>query len=395
MKGFRQLILLVSSEAIGRLAAFALAATVARSYGLLVLAYLTLSQSIIAYASVISDGGLNNRAVRSLTSGEPPSVVISVTAQIQLALATAGGVVVLAVTYWWRSELAPYVAVSMAIPIATALSTPYILRAQRKITPIAMSRIVGGLTTGGVGWLLVVTRVPGYWLAAAYSASAAAMALCINYAGSVKPSAFMQKVKTGAYRAVALSIRTLGVNGLLVTTFAAAPLLAAAIAGDETSLEQTAVAVRVIFIVAAPAAMLETVLLPILLSPDRPSVWRLAALAGAVGALLSVGLWLTAPDLTPLLFGDQAASAAGALQRFGLALPATYCASVLTVGLLASHGDRWLPLATGTAIAVFTGYVLANSGMSGEQLAWAWVSAQVSLCVLSTIFLRRISWRTA
>lgn len=385
---FGRYAMLMGAEASGRLIAFLLTSIVARSLGLEVLAFVSLAQGLVAYVTVVSDGGLNNHAVRLLLKGGNVETVVAQTIRAQVALVVVASIVVGAFVVLTVPQAIPYFALLVGVPIATALSTPYVLQAQHRTGPVALSRVVGSIATVVAGLGIIIAGLPDFWIASAYSVGAIAMFVVVFRACGASRAWYFSRARLLASLVVVRETAPLAGSALMVQVLASLPLLLTQAGDDLQSFEAMGVASRLWFLASAPAAMVGAVLIPLLADPARRvGVFpRFLAVFSILGAVASGTLLVFAEPINTLLFGADAAVYSPESAVFSLGLFPFYIGAILTCRAI-SAGVYSLPFfANGVGVVVLLlGLALLDNVGATLAVSWAWVCAQVLTTVVLTI----------
>lgn len=365
------------AEAISRAATFILGALIARVSGLDSLAYLSLAQGLVAYVTVISDGGLNEHAVRRIVGGESSSAVVADTSRTQLVLAGLSTGAVIALTFAITPLAVPYVTSLVGVGLASAASIPYVLRADGRIFLLAIARLVGAASTVIVGLILLVSPAVQYppIIGLAYSAGAICLSLATIWFSRTGSAPFFRPVPSARIIALGREALPLGLSGLVVQAFSSLPLILTEKFGSSSSFQAMGVSIRLWFIAVAPAAMVGTVLVPKFADTrTRPEVLpRLVALSSALGIACSAVCYFLAEPLLTVVFGAAAAAYAGTFAVFMLGAMPYYAASVLLSSAIA-RGAYWVVLASSSAGLV--AYIAASIAWGvGDPSSWALAQA--------------------
>ncbi|SMG36738.1 Membrane protein involved in the export of O-antigen and teichoic acid [Rhodococcus rhodochrous J3] len=393
MKGSRAYFAIMSAEAAGRAMAFVVGAAIARVYGLEVLAVVTLAQSLSAYVSVTSDGGLNNHALLRLFNRSRSGKVVAETSRAQVYIAGFVAPLMAVGVYVFSPEVLPVFLVFCLVPAITAFSTPYILQHRGRLGPIAVSRFVGALTTATVGILLIyVVKPPPVYLALPYVANAAAMFLVVYGTSHIDAKWYFERVRWTRLRKSMAVIKTLGLSALVKQVHLSAPLLIASHIGSQEEFEAMGVVYRVWVVLSLPAAMLATVLIPQIArnSKIRNSESRaflaLFCLSAGVCILTSIG-----PEfILSTLFGPAAGAYGNELRIFSLALLPLAAISVLSCRLIVER--QYGTLVSSNIVGLFVlvlAYWVLRQGSASEPISIAWVISQISILLVLIFSLLR------
>ncbi|QNN53980.1 hypothetical protein [Nocardioides mesophilus] len=384
-RAFKGIASIGGAEAVGRLLTFAFTAMLAREAGLETLGYLSLSLALIALATIVSDGGLNQDATRRIVEGELPDNVAAVTIRVQLVAVLILAPLIALIGYAiYGLPTAKYVVVLLPLPLSMALAVPYLLDSRRRFAALAICRIVLTATTAAAGLVLLAVGVRGHALALAY--------VCGYWAASVSMWLFaraparlvLAQVSQGDIRPRLRTMSRLGLASILLHVFVSLPIAIAGLISVHT-LETVGVVTRLWFLLSAPAAMAGAVLIPLLAGErDLAKFKGIAAVAFFLGLTVSLLVSVFSEDLLQLLFGYEAGQAAPTLAVFVWALPLIGLVAVASAYLIAHRLDGWIAASYGLAIAIFlfTTFVLGGPVPKALDLARAWVSAYMILALV-------------
>ncbi|BFM23120.1 hypothetical protein CHE218_01620 [Microbacterium sp. che218] len=361
-----------------------LTAVVARGMGLEVLANLALAQSVVSYATVLSDGGLNNHAIRMLLHGTSVARVVSLTLKTQalMAIITVALIVVLGPIIAPSAQ--EFIWALVLVPIATALSTPYVLQARHVTWPVAFSRILGAVVTTVIGLCLVWMAALPWTLGLAYSAGAIGMALWVCRSSSVTFADVRGPVKLSEAAALLRQSAPLALYGLLLQVVTSLPLLMTQALHESESFEAMGLASRLWFIVTAPAAMAGSILIPVFADKHsaKGTFRRYLLIAVLSGSACALVFALLAPWVVPLLFGADSAPYWPAVVFFISGSAPFYVATIFICRSIA-EGTYWVPavgFALGGCVFIAMSFMLPSSAGVGAGLSW--LASQIVLCAV-------------
>jgi len=396
-RGSRQaanIALLAAGEGVGRLLAFGLTALIARAYGLTELAILSACQAFIAYASIAGDGGLNQEATRRLVGGEDRGIVYRDAARTQFVYTSGAVCLVLALVAVSSPAIFLPLLCFAPVPLAAAISTPYLLDAVGRFGEIAVSRILMSLVTTVVGLVMIAVGVPAWLFGLAYSLGAIAAAWWTNLRGRRPRGVILQHRSAASRSARRRTAWRLGQVAVLLHVHSSLPILIASRFSDNRSFQDMGVVTRVWFIASAVIVMSGSVLLPSFgRSLGRKKVF--VAIAGFVlYSLLALLLfWAAGGPLLNLLFGPDASRSFVPVLIYLAGLVPASVAAVCASALIAMHRESGMGLAYGVGIlALICVVVTSSDGASSISLSVAWLLSQFFLAgwlgVMLVMFIR-------
>lgn len=394
MKYLFQLVALAGGEALGRLAAFALTAVIARSYGLDALAVLSVSQALIAYATIGGDGGLNQEATRRLVRGEAESIVVRDAVRSQVTSAAIASLVVTAGVVVYEPRYLTSYLFFLPIPFAYAVSTPYLLDSRGRMVVLGLGRLLMSLGTAGVGLVWILVGLPSWGFGVAYSAGAWATTCWILWRARAPLKSALNAMGVIARRARFRSGIHLGGVALLVHALASLPMIVAGRISPASDLQAMGVVTRIWFVVSAPILMSGTVMLPLF---TRASTRTRVLAAVGIAAMYAVGvnlvLHFTMPKLITFLYGEAAGIASSPSSLYVTALIPMGISAVLISNMIARGLERWLPPSYALSIIAFLLWVALRGSGAAMVISSGWLISQASLAfataIASMLLLRR------
>lgn len=385
---------LLGAEAISRLVAFLLGAVVARTLGLTVLSYLSLAQGLVAYVTVISDGGLSEHGVRKIVAGGSVRQTVLETSRAQGLLAIVGTAVLLLAVGSALPDAFSYVGMLVPVALMAAISTPYVLRGQHRIVPVGIARIAGATVTAGSGlaFIFLLPGSPAELIALSYSLGAIANAGVVQLFAGVGPASFLGPFSSRRALGLIRTALPLGLSGLLIQIYTSLPLLLTERLGAVDTFESMGLSTRLWFVAVAPAAMVGGVLVPLLADSATNSGVLLRFVIGAAasgGAVALVfGLWGTL--LTGMIFGAEAASHGDSVSVFMSGALPYYIYAVLVSALIASGYYRGVLIGSTASLSGYLAFSLALG--VGSPTAWP-LSQLCGLLAISIVALRTVKYR--
>lgn len=353
---------LLAGEVISKLLAFSVSFALARQVGLEALAFLSLAQSLIAYATVVGDAGLGTDAVRRISNGESSHGVATQTARVQVLFAVLASLVVVPIA---ASQTDPSIALGVAlVPIFYAASANYVLQGRLDARNLAVSRVLGNTVVCSFGLITIFVGFPLGVIAFSYSAGALASMLYVNRIAELKPKDLLGALPWAALKSMRINYAALAAYTVIVHAYSSALIIMAQTFGGGTQLVDVALATRILLLLFIPAQLLGSLLLP-RYARGYTTMRALAvsiAAALVVGGLMSVAVHFTAEWFVPIMFGPESAGSVTSVTRISLQLPLYLASTVLIAYFLAA--GRYIMLARLYAVAllaqVIFGYVLRH-----------------------------------
>lgn len=379
-------LVLTGAEYISRAFGFVLTLAISHSMGVDALASVALAISITGFATVAGDAGLGTHAVRLLVHGTPVRNVVRDTARVQIALTA----VVLIPAWVWAAIATDWAMASALaiVPIASAARAGYVLQAELRAKELAVSRVVGNLTTAVLGLAAVALGASLPVVALSYGIGALSSLAYVQWrirqplGLSLGPPS-VEFIRTTWRHQLALAGYTIALyayyNVLLVTV---------SIVGTSAALNDVAVATRVAAIFTIPATSVTAVLLPRFAADARLRWHRFAGLGAAAGAACAAVIIAASPALIPALFGPEAAGAVGATQILMLEMPIGLANGVLAALVLGRGKYRSAFVAYAAAVAVQVLAVLALAHRSSAAMSSSFVASSLVLFALLVTFAR-------
>lgn len=383
MKSGRAYLALMAAEGMGRAMAFIVGAAIAREYGLEILAIVTLAQSLSAYVSVTSDGGLNNHALMRLFKLSRTRYVVAETSRAQLLIVLGVSPVVALVVYLTADYAVPLFVLFCLVPVATAFSSPYVLQYRGQLMPIALSRLLGAVATALVGvFLIYVAHVPPLYLAVPYIANAVVMMLTVCIRSRIDWRWYLIAVPWARIRNSLVVVRSLGSSALLKQVLLSLPLLLTGNFGAPNEFESMGVVYRLWVVLSLPAAMLATVLIPQIARNPQNNAASQRALSWLLCFSVPVAVVVSIrPDLIlSILFGENAAQYGDDLRIFTWALVPLAISSVFSCRFIVRKRYMELMFGNGIGIVALCGsYSLLEMLSGSHAISFAWVISQMAI----------------
>lgn len=325
-------VLLVAGEFVSRVLLLLFTAILARVLGLETLASLTVTQTILAYATVAGDAGLTAHAVRRLSAGEDQRTVIRETSSSQIVLAGAGLVICVPIAAW--VDDAYMVLLLAAGPLAVAAAPTYLLQANSRMGLIAASRIASAVVTAGGGSAILhftqsVWAVIGYTLGAFSATAVIVVGAKVGFLGFLRSLTLHVRLRWLA------ESRWLIAQSLTVHVYASALLLFGTFLIPQAQFIELATALRLQLLFLVPANILQTVLLP-LFTKNKIKLSSVAPLVALLSCAIPIAVQLRGNEMLILAFGDEAGAARDQLFLLSIQVPVAYSTVTVLTYLIAN-----------------------------------------------------------
>jgi O-antigen/teichoic acid export membrane protein len=322
---------------------------VARVLGPTALGQLAVAQAVVAYVSVLGDGGLTTLTQRTMVR-EPRQAerLATTTTSIQLALSTLLVIALLGVSAVLPVDQAVRHLVIVLSPllVVQALNLFYILQAREQIGVLAIVRTLGQTVVAGLSVALVIVTNSNTWVAVAiWTGALLADALCF---GALHSSGFHLRLpdwdvgkhllKNGwPYLGMALLSQVLTNFDVLV--------LGATRSSREVG--EYSAAYRIFQFTIGLVGLVVAVTFPEMVRrfrDDPPAfsgfVTTLIRQSTRVGYALTALVAVTAPEIISILYGAEYRQSGSILALLFMSVPLAYTNSLLGQGLLAAGRER-------------------------------------------------------
>lgn len=335
---------------------------VSRTVGPVSLGYLSFAMALIAYAGVLGDGGLTMYTQRQIAGGlTDVHRAVTATTAVQLILACTVGGLVLAFVLLASipGPVAPLVIVQIPLLLAQALSLTYVLQGQERMNWVALIRVIGQGSVVVLTIGLVVATRDVVWAAVAYWAgSLVGDAACIAllwYRRLYRPAAFDPRMVVDLLRS---GLPFLGI-AFATQLFANMDIVVLGVLRSGHDVGVYSAALRIAQLGLYAMAIMSTVAFPRFsrhFVNDRPRftslLERLLALTERGALAASAFVFIEAPAIVQLLFGDQFQESGRILQILMLWIPLGFYSTMVGQALLGGgHQKTYLGavvLASGT-----------------------------------------------
>ena len=341
--------LLLASEIAVRALGLASMLVVARVLGPTALGQLAIAQAVVAYASLLGDGGLTTLTQRMMVR-EPTRAerLVTTATSIQLALsavlvtAALGASAVLPVDQAARH----LVVVLSPLIVMQALNLSYVLQAREQIGALAIVRTLGQVATASLGVTLVIVTRSNTWVAVSiWTGALLADMLCFR---ALRAGGFRIRLPDwGAGRHLlrrGWPYLAISLLSWVLQNFAV--LVIGATRSSHEVGEYTA-AYRIVLTAVGLSGLVYAVAFPELVRRYRDDLSAFSRFLTAlirqstrVGYALAGFVVAAAPHIVSTLYGTEYQRSGFILSVLFLSVPLSYCGNLMGQGLLAAGRER-------------------------------------------------------
>ena len=390
---------MLASEIAGRVLTVLSMLVVARVLGPTALGQLAIAQAVVAYASVLGDGGLTTLAQRTMVR-EPVQAerLATTTTTIQLALSTVLVIAVLGVSTILPVDQAVRHLVIVLSPllVVQALNLFYILPAREEIGALAVVRTLGQIAVASLSVTLVIVTHSNTWVAVAiWTGALLADMLCF---GALHSSGLRLRLPDwdvgkhllkGGWPYLGMSL----LSQILVNFDV---LVLGATRSSQEVGEYTA-AYRIFQFTIGLVGLVVAVTFPELVRrfrDDPPAfssfLTTLIRQSTRVGYALTALVTVTAPKIVSILYGAEYRQSGLILAVLFISVPLAYCNSLLGQGLLAAGRERsYLVNIAQTAVVVITAILVLVPRYGASAAAWVVLVGELVTLTLFTLLYAR------